>query len=411
MPFGGAMYSNPALAHEDFRAGVVTVPIPLGLPGIISSFSGEEFDVLYLLDAVFHFESYLFNPASGELGGAFGADVDEDGEPDLEFDFDTDLGDIGGFVQSLSRGITQSVDLPVVLVIGGQTFALHPFAKTYAQFRPSGSLGETLSVGLDRVRFKVEAGVSADWLYATELAPVWEQPGAKRYVGFRLAPFVGLAKINADIRESDLSFDTNGGVASFRLDAASYLSLIGSGGGGGVKTDWGVMDVVPLSEEEDADQLVFGFSVQNLSLSYWQGERNDLVGEGSSEAPDEATLEFVGENASRFFLAPDLKLLFHTAYVTQVDDNFELTVAGDSSYDIFSETFSAALGAQGLLNTAFSDELALRAGLGWERGLKWGLGAGVTWGWFGLDTALHSYRSPASSRNTYGLALSSRFNF
>ena len=401
MPRGNDMYSNPALAHANFRTGSWSVPLPLGVLNLVST---DDFDALYVLDAALHPESYLFNPANGNLDGVFQADVDDEGEAQLEFDFDADLGDLGGLFQSVSRGVTGSVDLPISFRLGGQVFALRPFVNTYAQIRLGAELGETTTVALERVRLKAQAGFSADWLSANELAAPLQ---GKRYMGFRLAPFYGLANIDADIKEADLIVDGRAPDASFRIDAASFVSFLS---GAGLMMDIGMMDALPVSEA-NADQLLFGVSVRNLGFSYWGGRRNDLVGEGSLAEFGETELEFIGEDAGRFFFAPNLSLLFHGAYTRQINETFELTVAGDASIDLFSESLSTSLGTEALLDTAFSRELALRAGIGYQRGFKWGVGAGASWGWFGLDTALHSFRSTASNRSTYGLAVSSRFNF
>ena len=413
MPDEGAMFSNPALAHRDFSTRAVVVPVPFGLFGLVSNLSGEDLDVLYLLDAALHPESYLLNPASGDIDVAFEAGLDEDGRPELSLDIDT--GDLSGFLRSLSRGVEQSLDLPVAFRIGGQTFAVHPFERSYVQFKPTGGFGKTVSVGLDTVRLNLTAGVSADWLYTRELAVSPNHPpGAKRYVGVRTAPFVGLVNIDADIDSSDLEVNVGEFEASFRLDASSFSSIVSvNGAGGGLTTDWGLVDVLPLPLEpgRGSREVVLGVSVQDLSLSYWRGRETDLVGEGSSEAPDEVTLEFQERAASRFFFAPHLNVLVHGAYRRDFSNANSLTVAADLELDAFTGAPSTALGVEGVLHTALVENLSLRSGVGWEGGLKWGLGAGANWGWFGLDTAFHAYRSPASLRSTYGLAVSTDFRF
>ncbi len=53
----------------------------------------------------------------------------------------------------------------------------------------------------------------------------------------------------------------------------------------------------------------------------------------------------------------------------------------------------------------------LRAGLGFDNGFRFGLGAGFVGPGFSLDTALTTHRAPIVGNTVFGIALSLGFNF
>jgi hypothetical protein len=83
----------------------------------------------------------------------------------------------------------------------------------------------------------------------------------------------------------------------------------------------------------------------------------------------------------------------------------DLLLAADGTVDL-SGGFAAHMGTE----LRFGP-FAVRAGAGYQDGLRLGVGAGVRTGPVGLDVALTSHRSPFTDHQAYGVAASLGFGF
>ncbi len=416
MPDERSMFENPAFSHQDFGNFNLIVPVPLGFIDIINALTDDSgnLDLLLLLDAVFQYDSLLFNPTSNVFDFEFEANLDGNGMPNLKLNLEGN--DAVEFLKRLEQGINNSLEVPIAFNIAGQTFAINPFLHGHVKIAPQGNFKEdNASVDLENMQLKLIGGISADWFYALNLSE-WlssADNSIQYYAGIRVAPFIGIGYVDTFINQANLRLDRNDTEASYVLDAAAFSSLLFENGWGlGLDTNIGAAAVIPLrllGNPRLPSEITIGFSVKHIGLSYWTGKGYSLEGTGSSNNSDNVPLDFKAITENRFVFAPYINTLFHGSYKHYFNQNNNLTVAADVGFNGLGNTIYSELGIEGIIKPRWADNLALRAGVGYEYGLKGGIGVGVNWDWVWLDSALHAYPSSFSTGTTYGIAISASF--
>jgi len=264
----------------------------------------------------------------------------------------------------------------------------------------SGSASASASVSAD-----AEAGVALDVGTALELpVPAAALGGAHLYAGIQGSAVVGLARASAVFQgQAKAEQDSSGAYTGNVL--YSYDGTTGLGGltngtiGYGGEAALGLALTVP----SPAGTVTAGAAVRHLGVMVWSLDETRLQGDqtGAVSTPLGTVQEVlyaphvnVGANVALDVPSEKLRV-----------PGMDLLVAADGDVDL-SGGFATHLGAE-----ARFGPVAVRAGLGYQDGLRLGVGAGVRAGPVGLDLALTSHRSLFTDHQAYGVAASLAFGF
>jgi hypothetical protein len=427
LPGPGAAYLNPAYAA--FPAGLYGsdqgFQLPVGLLGLLlrpesnplPALSGlsnltdknSPFDVLSFYDQFTHLGEFLINPASSRAFinpntgypeiqinvDATGIRVtDYQGNP---IHLDLGLGTPAGVASSKALTPTPLFRIPfsldsnfyldLGLFAGGFSLGLSP-NESLRQALRSGQLQPNTEYALN-LSGSAQAGLSLGFGYATRLpdVPIPDFGPTKLYVGGRGEAFYGLAYL-----ESNLSagVQTN---AQGQLDpnqppvyrGAVFYTTPGNGNGYGARADIGVA--------MEAQGTTVGLGIRNaLGFARWSG--TELRWNGSSNP-----ISGQGERSS-FGFVPAFFLNAATQVPLEVGT---LMVGGDLGYET---------GLYGRVGGEYSlGPARLRAGLGFDNGFRFGLGAGFVGPGFTLDAALTTHPAPIVGNTVFGIALSLGLGF
>ncbi|RDI96533.1 TetR family transcriptional regulator [Meiothermus sp. QL-1] len=427
LPGPGAAYLNPAYAA--YPAGTygsdTGFQLPIGLLGILLrqdsnpipilrnpqslSDPNNPFDFLSFYDQLSHLDSFLFNPASStaftnpntgypEIQISIAAGrvqvTDYQGRPlNLDLGFGTPRG------LASSKALTPAPLLRLPLVQEGGLFVeLGYYAGGFGlSLNPNSALRQALagdplqpnteySVVLNG---SAQTGLSLGFGYATRLpgVPLPQGGQVQLYVGGRGEGFYGLA-----YAESDLSVgvrtDAQGQIDPNQppiYRGSLFYAHPGGGSGFGLRADLGVV--------AEVQGVTVGLGVRNaLGYARWSGTELRFSGNANftSSPAERSSFGFV----PAFFLNAATKLDLETG---------SLIVGGDLGYDT---ALYGHLGGEYSLGPG-----RFRAGLGFDNGLRLGLGAGLVGPGFSVDAALTTHRAPIVGHTVYGLALSLGFNF
>jgi hypothetical protein len=404
LPGPGAAGLNPAYAaypagpDEGWRA-------PLGLIRFLPFFTDTSpltywtdpnafrtgFDALSFYDQLTHLDSFLLNPARSpdEVVFRIRADrlevTDGQGNPlNLNFGLGqtaqgtTSLYPEPFFWLPLGEG---DVYLKLGLFVGVEGLSV----------APSPELVQALAGNLEICRSsspspcaleaqgKASAGVALALGWAGALPEV---PGLGRvYVGVRGQGFYGLlyGELNASARPV---FDQDGNPTGVDYEVGGFYAYPGRGQGWGLRGDLGV--VVDLGD------ATLGLGVQNaLAFATWEGYEFKL---GPNGPTDETPASRTSSLSSPSFFVNGVYRFRELGLLVGVDARFGSTA------------LSGHLGGEYALGPA-----RLRAGVGLEGGLKFGVGAGLELGGVGVDLALTAHEAPLVSGTVYGVAVAVRF--
>ncbi|WP_337845732.1 hypothetical protein [Thermus sp.] len=405
---------NPAYAAYPSRYGREGTMVPLGLLRFLPTFPDTSpftyftdrqafktgFDALSFYDQLTHPNSFLLNHARSpdEVVFRIRADrleiADGQGNP-LAPSFA--LGAVGAKPTALYPPPLYWIPL---WSEGGIYFRFGPFLGVEGlQVSPSRELAQALAGGnLDACRqdpspctlsatAKASSGVALDLGWAAALPEVPEV--GQLYVGVRGQGFYGLGyvEVNAEARPI---FDPDGNPSAVDYQVGGFYSIAyapqGSGlfpgRGYGLRGDVGVV--------LDMGQATLGLGVQNLlSLVTWEGYAFSVDQNGNlTQTPAKRQGDI---------FAPSLFL--NGAYHFQ---DLGLLLGADASFGATAPSFH--LGGEYALGLAL-----LRAGVGYEGGFRFGLGAGFDLEGLGLDLALTRHEAPLVGGSVYGIALAVRF--
>ncbi len=426
LPGPGAAYLNPAYAA--FPAGLYGADqgfqLPIGLLGLLrpesnpiplllnrASLSDENnpFDLLTFYDQVSHPYAFLINPASSRAFinpntgypeiqinvNASGLQItDYQGNP---IALDLSLGAPRGIGASkaltpgplfrLPIALDNNLYLDFGLFAGGFGLTLSPNDNLRQALR-SGQLQPNTEYALS-LNSSAQAGLSLGFGYATRLPdlPIPDLGPAKLYAGARGEAFYGLAYLEGNPSvgvqtDAQGQFDPNQ-PPIFR--GSLFYTHPGNGNGFGARADLGVA--------LEVQGTTVGLGIRNaLGFARWSG--TELSWNGGSN-PTSAP----GERSSFGFVPA----FFLNAATTLPLEAGTLLLGGDLGYE---SGLFARVGGEYSLGPA-----RLRAGLGFDEGLRFGLGAGFVGPGFSLDAALTTHRAPIVGHTVFGIALSLGLSF
>lgn len=428
LPGPEAQYLNPAYAaypagqygsDQNFRLpvgllGLLFRPESSPLPALsgLSNLTNENspFDLLTFYDQFTHLDEFLINPASSRAFinpntgypeiqinvAANGIQVtDYQGNP---IPLDLGLGSTSGVASTnaltpaplfrIPVSLENNLYLDLGLYAGGFGLGLSPNDDLRQALRSGQLQPDTLYALI--LNANAQAGISVGFGYATRLPdlPVPDLGSAKLYVGTRGEAFYGLAYLEGNF-SIGVQTDAQGQIDPNQppvYNGTAFYTIPGSGNGFGIRADLGVV--------MEVQGTTVGLGIRNaLGYTRWTG--TELQWSGSSMNPTSAP----GERSSFGFVPA-----------------FFLNAATQLPLEAGSLMVGSDLGYAGNLYGRIGGEYSLgparfRAGLGFDNGFRFGLGAGLVGPGFSLDAALTTHRAPIVGNTVFGIAMSLGFNF
>lgn len=400
VPGPGSADVNPAFADLPATGGT-SLTLPLGLlSGATRDYwnpDAQAFDALSTLDQASYLDQYLLNPAVSPDDVVLTADANG-----LSIAFS------GGSPMRLTGPTTfnSGFDLPLGGRMGPVTFGVRPYTTVHARFAPGPDLkavfgpGSTSASGTATA--DAEAGVAVDVGTALPLPlPAEALHGGKLYAGVRVSGIAGLARATATFDGEAQAQQDSGG--TYTNVTYSYDGTVSVGGvmygsvGYGALGAAGLAATVPVG----AGTVTAGVSVRHIGVMVWNLRQTRYQGdENGSSSTDLGTVRSI-DTARHVRVAADLAMKVPAGHLGV--PGLGLTLAADGDLDLSGGVATHA-GAEARLGPA-----ALRAGVGYDNGLRLGIGAGVRAGGIGLDVALSSHRSPFTDHQAYGVSASLAF--
>ncbi len=428
LPGPSAAYLNPAYAafpgemygaNQGFQLpigllGLVLRPESNPLPALggLSNLTSENspFDVLTFYDQFTRPYEFLINPASSRAFinpntgypeiqiniDATGLQItDYQGNPiNLDFGLGTPAGVASNIALTpapllrIPLSLGSNLYLDFGLFAGGFGLGLSP-NNTLRQALRSGQLQPNTEYALN-LTGTAQAGISVGFGYATRLPdiPIPDFGAAKLYVGTRGEAFYGLSYLEGNLSagvqtNAQGQFDPNQPPV---YRGSVFYTIPGNGNGFGARADIGVV--------MEAQGTTVGLGIRNaLGFARWSG--TELRWNGTSSNPITAQ----GERSS-FGFVPAFFLNAATYVPLEVG---ALMVGGDLGYEA---SLYGRVGGEYSLGPA-----RFRAGLGFDNGFRFGLGAGFVGPGFTVDTALTTHRAPIVGNTVFGIALSLGLGF
>jgi len=399
----GAAGVNPAFAAVPGRGGT-SLTLPLGALSAVTRDYWDPysagFDALSTLDQASALGLYLLDPAASPDRVIVG--VDGNG---LSVTFE------GGATMRLTdpTSFDGGFELPVGGAVGPVRIGVRPFLTLHARFTPGADARQVFTSASASASAKLvadaEAGVALDVGTALPLpVPSAALGGGRLFVGVRASGVAGLAKVAADLQgqvtaEQDSSGAYTGNVLySYDGTLSQGGLLTGSVGYGGMAA-FGIAATVP----SEIGTVTMGAGVRHLGVMIWNLQQTRVqADQNSSSHTDLGTVRQVdwAEHAN-----VGVNLAVEVPSANLGVPGMGLLVAADGSVDL-SGGFATHAGTE----LQFGP-FAVRAGAGYQDGLRLGLGAGVRTGPVGLDVALTSHRSPFTDHQAFGVAASLAFGF
>ena len=427
LPGPEAAYLNPAYAA--YPAGQYGsergLRLPLGLLGLVlrpesnplPGLSGlanltkenSPFDFLTFYNQLTYPNEFLINPASSKaflnpntgypeiqiVVEANGIQItDYRGNP---IPLDLELGEVG---VAATKALTPAPLLRVPLSLADNLFLdLGIFAGGFGLgLSPNDSLRQALRSGqlspnseyAAVLSTSAQSGISLGFGYAARLPdlPIPNLAPLKLYLGSRGEAFYGLTYLEGNL-SIGLQTDSQGRFDPNRppvYRGTVFYSVPGSGNGFGVRADLGVVI--------ETQSATLGLGIRNL-LGFVRWSGTELRWNGSPGDPVSSQAE-----RSSFGFVPAIFLNAATQVPLEAGT---LLLGGDLGYQ---SRLYGRIGGEYSFGPA-----RLRAGLGFDNGLRFGLGAGFVGAGFSLDTALTTHRAPVVGNTVFGLAVSLGLNF
>jgi len=402
VPAPAAADVNPAFAALP-RTGGASVTLPIGLLSLATGDywnpNAQGFDALSALDQGSHLGQYLLNPAVSPDGVTFGVDASG-----LTIAFS------GGSPMRLAAptAFDAGFDLPLGGRVGAVTFGVRPFTTVHARFTPgpdleavfgSGSTSASGTLTADAV-----AGLAVDVGAALPLPlPPHAMGGARLYVGARASGIAGLARASASFQgQARAQQDSSGAYTDVTYSYDGTVSVGGITNGG---LGYGALGAAGLAVTVPAGggTVTAGIAVRHIGVMIWNLHQTRYQGDqNGGTSTDVGTVRSV-EVAQHVHVAGNLALSLGEGHLGV--PGMGLTLAADGDLDL-SGGFATHAGAEVRFGPT-----ALRAGAGYQDGLRLGVGAGVRAGGVGIDAALSSHRSPFTDHRAYGVSASLAFGF
>jgi len=427
LPGPEAAYLNPAYAA--YPAGQYGsergLRLPLGLLGLVlrpesnplPGLSGlanltkenSPFDFLTFYNQLTYPNEFLINPASSKaflnpntgypeiqiVVEANGIQItDYRGNP---IPLDLELGEAGvAATKALTPApllrvpfsLADNLFLDLGIFAGGFGLGLSPNdslrqALRSGQLSPNSEYAAVLSTS-------AQSGISLGFGYAARLPdlPIPNLAPLKLYLGSRGEAFYGLTYLEGNL-SIGLQTDSQGRFDPNRppvYRGTVFYSVPGSGNGFGVRADLGVVI--------ETQSATLGLGIRNL-LGFVRWSGTELRWNGNPGDPVSSQAE-----RSSFGFVPAIFLNAATQVPLEAGT---LLLGGDLGYQ---SRLYGRIGGEYSFGPA-----RLRAGLGFDNGLRFGLGAGFVGAGFSLDTALTTHRAPIVGDTVFGLALSFGWNF
>ena len=393
--------------------GLVLRPESNPLPGLsgLANLTKENspFDFLTFYNQLTYPNEFLINPASSKaflnpntgypeiqiVVEANGIQItDYRGNP---IPLDLELGEAG---VAATKALTPAPLLRVPLSLADNLFLdLGIFAGGFGLgLSPNDSLRQALRSGqlspnseyAAVLSTSAQSGISLGFGYAARLPdlPIPNLTPLKLYLGSRGEAFYGLAYLEGNL-SIGLQTDSQGRFDPNRppvYRGTVFYSVPGSGNGFGVRADLGVVI--------ETQSATLGLGIRNL-LGFVRWSGTELRWNGSPGDPVSSQAE-----RSSFGFVPAIFLNAATQVPLEAGT---LLLGGDLGYQ---SRLYGRIGGEYSFGPA-----RLRAGLGFDNGLRFGLGAGFVGAGFSLDTALTTHRAPIVGDTVFGLALSFGWNF
>jgi len=393
--------------------GLVLRPESNPLPGLsgLANLTKENspFDLLTFYNQLTYPNEFLINPASSRaflnpntgypeiqiVVEANGIQItDYRGNP---IPLDLELGEAG---VAATKALTPAPLLRVPLSLADNLFLdLGIFAGGFGLgLSPNDSLRQALRSGqlspnseyAAVLSTSAQSGISLGFGYAARLPdlPIPNLTPLKLYLGSRGEAFYGLAYLEGNL-SIGLQTDSQGRFDPNRppvYRGTVFYSVPGSGNGFGVRADLGVVI--------ETQSATLGLGIRNL-LGFVRWSGTELRWNGSPGDPVSSQAE-----RSSFGFVPAIFLNAATQVPLEAGT---LLLGGDLGYQ---SRLYGRIGGEYSFGPA-----RLRAGLGFDNGLRFGLGAGFVGAGFSLDTALTTHRAPVVGNTVFGLAVSLGLNF
>ena len=431
---GGALLPGPSLAqynpaYSGYNAAGFQpdgleggIPIPLGLINLLirpsmnpftlyGNLSSKNtaaltdpntaFDALAFIDQITNLNSFIINPPSAPKRSNINYSdgsinlTDETGKTlDLQTYSSSSTGASNGlgatnFTPTFRFG-TLELGIGVFAGVQGPAFstdAALSSALAGGKITPGTAYGFTANV-------KGSAGVSLGVAYAVGIPVSSPETGNLTvYVGGRARGFYGLAFVDLKV-DGDVTIDPNS-QPKLNYITKSFVSIVGKGYGYGVNADFGVAVDVPLGS--DNSTATFGIGALNLvNYTTWSGEETINTNGVSSPAT----------SASRTDAVFNPLFTVNAGYSFRVDEiASRIFVAADVQFG--QGKFATHVGAEAKLGPVY-----VRGGVGYDRGLIVGLGAGLIFAPnLGLDLALTTHTAPFTNHLDFGIAMALRLGF
>jgi hypothetical protein len=432
---GGALLPGPSLAqynpaYSGYNAAGFQpdgleggIPIPLGIINLVVRPSmnpftlynnvqsknsaaltdpNSAFDALAFIDQITNLNTFIINPPSApkrlNINYADGSInlTDENGKAlDLQSYSSSSAGSSNGvgatnFTPTFRFG---TLELGVGIFAGVQgpafsTDAALSSALAGGQITPGTPYGFSANA-------KGSAGISLGLAYAAGIPISSPEAGNFTvYVGGRARGFYGLAYVDLKI-DGDVTIDPANAQPKTNYTTKSFVSVVGKGYGYGVNADFGVAVDVPVGS--DKSTATFGVGAVNLvNYTTWSGEETVSVNGVSSPATP----------ASRTDAVFNPLFTINAGYSFRVDEiASRVFVAADVQFG--QGRFAAHVGAEAKLGPVYA-----RGGIGYDRGLIVGLGAGLIFAPnLGMDLALTTHTAPFTNHLDFGIAMALRLGF
>ena len=393
--------------------GLVLRPESNPLPGLsgLANLTKENspFDLLTFYNQLTYPNEFLINPASSKaflnpntgypeiqiVVEANGIQItDYRGNP---IPLDLELGEAGvAATKALTPApllrvpfsLADNLFLDLGIFAGGFGLGLSPNdslrqALRSGQLSPNSEYAAVLSTS-------AQSGISLGFGYAARLPdlPIPNLTPLKLYLGSRGEAFYGLAYLEGNL-SIGLQTDSQGRFDPNRppvYRGTVFYSVPGSGNGFGVRADLGVVI--------ETQSATLGLGIRNL-LGFVRWSGTELRWNGNPGDPVSSQAE-----RSSFGFVPAIFLNAATQVPLEAGT---LLLGGDLGYQ---SRLYGRIGGEYSFGPA-----RLRAGLGFDNGLRFGLGAGFVGAGFSLDTALTTHRAPVVGNTVFGLAVSLGLNF
>lgn len=409
LPGAEAAGRNPAYAARELAGPFgASLALPVGaLNALVQPRldpTSDSFDLLTVLEQASHLGTFVLAPATSPDEVTFRVAAG----PTLTIET------VGGSTLALERdarlAVGYEVDLPLALPLGPVVVGVRPFGRLSARVEGDEAFEQLFGQGASAATLEgggeAEAGVALDVAFATRLpVPQSAFPG-RLYVGARGAPFVGLARAEATATATVAAVENASGEteATYSYAGETFLASVAEGQlGYGIEADVGAAAAVPV----DGGEAHVGLSLRGLGVETWSGTTQTFAG-----ASDGSSSTGPATPATRTLFAEDLSVFANAAYRADRASLpmvlSALQVGADVEVGGTGTRLHAGVEAGFGLGPA---TLWARGGAGLDDGLVAGVGTGVSMVGVGLDLALHTFRSPLTTHQAFGVAAGLRFGF